>query len=147
MLARNVMSPHPFCLTEKDTVRQAAQLMKEKDVGAIPVVKSEKERTVTGIVTDRDLCTKILAEARSPETSVREVMHRDPVSCTANHSVEDCIALMQRHRIRRLPVVDEHANCIGIIALADIALHLSAEAVASTLAEISRPAPGVKKAA
>jgi predicted transcriptional regulator len=75
-------------------------------------------------------------------------MKRNPVSCNANHSIEECLSVMQKNQIRRLPVVDEHNRCIGIIAQADIALHLDAEAVSSTVAEISRPTPsGTRKAA
>lgn len=148
MLARNVMTPNPSCCKESDSARQAAKLMKEKNVGSVPIYKDDQDRTLTGIVTDRDLCLSFVAEGKSPDSPLREVMHRNPVACSGNHSIEDCLSVMQSNQIRRLPVVDEHNRCIGIIAQADIALHLGADAVATTVAEISRPSPsGVRKAA
>lgn len=139
MLARNVMTPNPSCCKESDSARQAAKIMKQQDVGSVPIYKDDQDRTLTGIVTDRDLCLSVLAEGKSPDSPLREVMHRNPVACSGNHSIEDCLSVMQENQIRRLPVVDEQNRCIGIIAQADIALHLGAEATASTVAEISRP--------
>lgn len=139
MLARNVMTANPSCCKETDTARQAAQVMKQKDIGSVPIYKDDQDRTLTGIVTDRDLCLSVVADGKSPDAPLRDVMHRNPVACNGNHSIEDCLSVMQQQQIRRLPVVDEHHRCIGIIAQADIALHLGAEAVASTVAEISRP--------
>lgn len=148
MLARNVMTPNPSCCKESDTARQAARVMKDKNVGSVPIYKDDQDRTLTGIVTDRDLCLSVLAEGKNPDSPLREVMHRNPVACSGNQSIEDCLSMMQKNQIRRLPVVDEHNRCIGIIAQADIALHLNAEAVSSTVAEISRPtSSGERKAA
>lgn len=141
MLARNLMTPNPTCCKESDTARQAAKIMKQQDVGSVPIYKDDQDHTLTGIVTDRDLCLSVLADGKSPDSPLREVMHRNPASCSGNHSIEDCLSAMQENQIRRLPVVDEQNRCIGIISQADIALRLGSEATASTVAEISRPGP------
>ena len=79
MLVRDFMSSHPACCTEQDSVRHAAQLMQQHDVGAIPVIRNAEDRKLTGIVTDRDLCCRILAEDRPSTTRVVEAMHPRPL--------------------------------------------------------------------
>lgn len=147
MLVRDFMSSHPACCTEQDSVRHAAQLMQQHDVGAIPVIRNAEDRKLTGIVTDRDLCCRILAEDRPSTTRVVEAMHRDPFICHSNDSAEQCMELMQQHQVRRLPVADDNGNCIGMVSQADVALHCAPSDVAETVAEISRPIPEVRKVA
>jgi CBS domain-containing protein len=139
MLAREVMSKELFFCTPSDTTQAAAQTMKMHSVGALPVVLDAQYRRLEGIITDRDLCCSVIADARLAETTkVAEVMTRNPVTCAPESTLDDCEKLMQVHQVRRLPVVDALGQCIGMIAQADVALHAPATKVAKTLAEISK---------
>jgi CBS domain-containing protein len=127
-----------FCLPS-DTAQAAAKTMKTSGVGALPVVSDSINRRLEGIVTDRDLCCAVVAQAKLAETTkIADVMTRTPVTCVPENTLEDCERLMQKHQIRRLPVVDKEGRCIGMIAQADIALRAAPADVAKTLAEISR---------
>jgi CBS-domain-containing membrane protein len=113
--------------------------MKLHRVGALPVVSDFVNAKLEGIVTDRDLCCSVIAEARLAETTkIAEVMTPDAITCAPEDTLEDCEVLMQEHQTRRIPVVDDHGRCVGIIAQADIALHGPAGIVARTVAEISK---------
>ena len=139
MLVRDVMSTRVIFCTLSDTAQAAARSMKLHRVGALPVVSDFVNAKLEGIVTDRDLCCSVVAEARLAETTkMAEVMTPDPVTCAPEDTLEDCEVLMQEHQIRRIPVVDDHGRCVGIIAQADIALHAPAGIVAKTVAEISK---------
>ena len=139
MLVRDVMSRNVIFCTPSDTAHAAARSMKLHRVGALPVVSDFVRAKLEGIVTDRDLCCSVIADAKLAEkTKIAEVMTRDPVACAPEDTLEDCEALMQKHQIRRIPVVDNQGRCIGIVAQADIALHAPSGIVAKTLAEISK---------
>jgi len=139
MLVKDVMSRKVIFCTLSDTAQAAARRMKLYRVGALPVTSDFLNAKLEGIVTDRDLCCNVIADARlAEETKIAEVMTRNTVTCAPENTLEDCEALMQEHQIRRIPVVDNQGRCIGIIAQADIALHAPAGIVAKTLAEISK---------
>ena len=139
MLVKEAMSKEIFYCTPSDTAQAAAKTMKVSGVGALPVVSDSVNRILEGIVTDRDLCCAVVADAKLAETTkIADVMTRSPITCAPENTLDDCEELMQRHQIRRLPVVVKEGRCIGMIAQADIALHASAAEVAKTLAEISR---------
>ena len=139
MLVKEAMSKEIFYCTPSDTAQAAAKTMKMSGVGALPVVSDSVNRILEGIVTDRVLCCAVVAEAKLAETTkIGDVMTRNAITCAPENTLDDCEELMQRHQIRRLPVVDKQGRCIGMIAQADIALHASAAEVAKTLAEISR---------
>jgi len=108
MLVREVMSKEVICCTPSDTAQAAAKLMKSHGVGALPVVSDAVGKKLQGIVTDRDLCCSVIAGAKLAETTmVEEVMTRTPVTCTPENTLEDYEHLMQRHQVRRIPVVDK----------------------------------------
>jgi len=139
MLVREAMSKEILFCLPSDTAQAAAKTMKTSGVGALPVVSDSINRRLEGIVTDRDLCCAVVAEAKLAETTkIADVMTRTPVTCVPENTLEDCERLMQKHQIRRLPVVDKEGRCIGMIAQADIALRAAPADVAKTLAEISR---------
>jgi len=125
MLASEIMTKNPECCVPTDPVMKAAQLMKTEDVGPIPVVENNDERKLTGIVTDRDLAIKVVAEARDPKTtSVEQVMSEGLVTCRENDDVQSVLELMEDNQLRRIPVVDKKDYLVGIIAQADIATRL-----------------------
>ena len=139
MLVKEIMSSDLVWCTPSDTAQTAAKLMKDRGVGALPVVSDGVSRKLEGIVTDRDLCCAIVAGARLAEvTRIADVMTREPVTCAPENAIEDCEDLMQKYQIRRIPVVDAQGHCVGMVAQADIALHAPEGVVAKTLAEISK---------
>jgi len=119
------MTPNPEYVRPSDPVMKAAQLMKSEDVGPIPIVDDKDGKRLAGIVTDRDLAIKVVAEARDPRTTlVKDVMTDDVVTCKENEDVNQALKLMQENQVRRIPVVDQSDHLLGIIAQADVATRL-----------------------
>ena len=108
-----VMTKNPVCCLPNDTVSKVAQLMKSKDIGPVPIIENEQTRKLVGIVTDRDLALKIVAEGRDPKsTKTEEVMTRKIVTCRAEDDLQKALDAMSEHQLRRIPVVDiNNANC------------------------------------
>lgn len=132
------MTSKPASCTPTDTVATAAQLMKSKDVGPVPVVNDSSERRVVGIVTDRDLTVKVLAEGLDPNaTTVDEVMTRYPICCREDEDLDAALRLMSMNQIRRIPVVDRNFRLTGIISQADVARELDDEKTGAVVEDIS----------
>lgn len=136
VMTRDVVSCVPF-----DSVAQAADMMRRHDVGSLPVVDSPETRRLVGIVTDRDLVTKIVAGGRPVERStVADAMTSSPVTCREDDDVERAVSLMSEHRVRRMPIVSQDGRLAGIIAQADIATRLNRDGSTGDLVEaISEP--------
>ncbi|HEU5040255.1 MAG TPA: CBS domain-containing protein [Gemmatimonadales bacterium] len=122
MKAQEMMTTAPACCTPESTVREAAQLMLEHDCGCIPVVEKGTMRLI-GVVTDRDIACRCVAQGKGSEARVREVMTTDPRCCHPEDDVAAVEQIMMQARIRRVPVVDARGDCVGMIAQADVALH------------------------
>jgi len=117
-----VMTKDPVCCMPSDTVVSAAKLMKSKDIGSIPVIENEQTKKLIGIVTDRDLTLKIVAEGLDANsTKVDAVMTRRVVTCLAEDDLQKALDAMAEHQLRRIPVVDNDNRILGIIAQADVA--------------------------
>jgi len=118
----------------------AAQLMKSEDVGPVPIVENKEDKKLTGIVTDRDLAIKVVAEARDPKTTpIEQVMSEGLVTCRDNDDVKTVLDLMQNNQLRRIPVVDKTDHLVGIIAQADVATRLdSARAAGQVVQKVSQ---------
>ena len=139
MKVREVMTPNPVCCVPGDTAQSVAKIMCEHNVGSIPVVVDQQSRNLTGIITDRDLCCSIIAQGLDPKaTSIQKFMRQNPVACRDGEDLDGCEQAMQKHQIRRIPVIDVEGRCIGIVAQADLALKEKPEKVSKTVAEISR---------
>jgi CBS domain-containing protein len=118
----DVMTKDPVCCLPSDLAAKAARLMKSENIGSIPVIENEQTKNLVGIVTDRDLALKILAEGRpATSTTVDEVMTRKVVTCHANDDLQKALDAMSEHQLRRIPVVDDDFKIVGIIAQADVA--------------------------
>jgi CBS domain-containing protein len=142
MKVREVMTPDPVCCVPGDTAQSVAKIMCEHNVGSIPVVADQQSRKLTGIITDRDLCCSIIAQGLDAKTtSIQKHMRQNPVACRDGENLDGCEQAMQKHQIRRIPVVDGDGRCIGIVAQADLALKDKPEKVSKTVTEISRPQP------
>ncbi|MBI1896678.1 MAG: CBS domain-containing protein [Acidobacteria bacterium] len=141
MNCRDVMTQNPSCCFETDTAVKAAQIMRNENVGSVPIV-SGHDNELCGIITDRDLCLKVLAEGRDPGAiRLQEIMTSDPVCCRPDDDLDDCMNLMSRYQVRRIPVIDDSWRLVGIIAQADIARHVAQrEEVAEVVEDISEPA-------
>ena len=103
MNASEIMTPNPCCCSPSDSLRDVARLMRDNDCGAVPVVENGR---VVGIVTDRDLAVRALADGADPEARVDSVITRDPCCCRAEAELRDVEKLMADNQIRRVPVVD-----------------------------------------
>ncbi len=136
--ARDIMSGDCTCIGENDSVLDAAKLLKEKDVGAVPIC-GEDDR-LKGMLTDRDIVVKVLAEGKDP-ASVKAgelgVGDGKTVTVGADDSIDEALRTMSEHKVRRLPVIDEQ-RCVGIIAQADIARNIDEEKVGDLVEAISQ---------
>lgn len=139
MKCSEVMTRNPRTCAPADTVQQAAQLMKSEDVGPIPI--ASKDGKLEGIITDRDIVLKVVAEGRDPKTTkLSEVMTTDIVTCAPDGDIEDTLNLMEDYQVRRIPVVEGN-RLVGIISQADVATKLEApEKTAEMVEEISKAA-------
>lgn len=140
MIASELMTANPECCLPTDSVMAAAQLMKTEDVGPVPIVENREEMKLAGIVTDRDLAIKVVAEARDPKTTqIEEVMSEGLVTCRENDDVRSVLQLMEENQLRRIPVVDKNDCLKGIIAQADVATRLSgAQAAGEVVQRVSQ---------
>src|SRR2546429_240269 len=135
-----VMTKHPAYCLPSSTAQEAARLMKGQDVGPIPVVESRESKKLVGIVTDRDLTVKVVAEGLDPSTRIEEVMTRDPVACHPEDNLQTALDAMVDNQVRRIPLVDDDHRLVGIISQADVATPIGAPRKTSVGAqEISRP--------
>ncbi|MDX6406535.1 MAG: hypothetical protein QOH70_3990 [Blastocatellia bacterium] len=142
MKCREVMTDNPVCCLPNDSVSQAARVMRRERIGPVPVVGDERTREIIGIVTDRDLAIKVVAESRDPNrTTVGDVMTHTIVVCREDDDVSTAIAAMEEYQIRRIPVIDQGGRIVGIISQADVATrpYLPAQ-TAEMIQEISRAA-------
>jgi CBS domain-containing protein len=135
-----VMTKNPVCCLPNDMVAKAAQLMKRENVGSIPVIENDQTKKLVGIVTDRDLALKIVAEGlNAKSTKVEAVMTRKLVTCHAGDDLQKALDAMAEHQLRRIPVVDNDNKLVGIIAQADMATRADQpEKIAEMVKEISQ---------
>lgn len=130
----DVMTPNPVCLDDSCTVTEAARTMRDADIG--PVIVTAQDRI--GIVTDRDIVTRVIADGRDPDqVTLTELATWDPACVSPDDPVEDAISLMRERAIRRVPVVDG-GRPVGVLSLGDLAIDRDPD---SALADISRAAP------
>lgn len=133
--ARDIMTLDPRCIGENDTLVDAARLMLELDVGALPIC-GEDER-LKGMLSDRDIVVKCLAKGGDPaQTTAGSLAEGKPITVGADDDVRDALTMMETHQVRRLPVIDGH-DLVGIISQADIALSLSPTETGETVEAIS----------
>src|SRR5216684_6375247 len=124
MQVKEVMTSDPACCTADTPLPEVARMMIENDCGEIPVVENQASQLPIGVVTDRDIVCRTVANGINPvELAAADCMSKPIVTVTSDTSLEECCRIMEENLIRRVPVVDERGSCCGIIALADIALH------------------------
>ena len=137
MKAKDIMSKDVACVQPDETVVRAAQMMKQHQCGSIPVCSGSK---VEGIVTDRDIALRCIAEGKDANQSkVRDIMTASPAMGSPEMDVNDAARLMSEKQIRRLPII-ENNNLVGMLALGDISTEPGQqESAGSALNSISKP--------
>jgi CBS domain-containing protein len=135
-----VMTKDPICCLPGDSVARAAELMKSRNVGSIPVIENEKTHKLVGIVTDRDLALTIVAEGRDAKfTNVDAIMTHKVVSCLADDDLQKALDAMSKQKLRRILIVDRDHKLVGIITQADVATRVDQpEKTGEMVKEISR---------
>lgn len=140
MQVKEIMTGNPACCTRETGLKDVARMMVEHDCGAIPVVENEKSQKLVGIVTDRDITCRIVAEGKNPlELKASDCMTKTVVSVEPETSLEECSRLMEQHQVRRIPVVDSQGVCCGMVAQADLARKASESQTAEVVQEVSKP--------
>lgn len=138
MKIKDVMTSQVRFVWPDTTLVAAARLMRDIDVGVLPVCENHK---LTGIITDRDITLRGIAESMDPwETPVREVMSRQVAYVSEDQDVEEATHLMEARQIRRLPVLDHNHHLIGMVSLGDLATGVYGELAGHVLKEVSAPA-------
>jgi CBS domain-containing protein len=133
---RDVMSQNPTTCEPSASVADAARVMASQDVGPVPVVEGDR---LVGLVTDRDLVVRVLAEGRDPEsTTIGEIASTDLVTVSPDARLDEALSLLARHQVRRLPVV-EGEQLVGVVAQADVARQGEDEETGQVVEQISEP--------
>jgi len=136
MLVSEAMTRDVQVASPRQTIRDAARIMTEIDAGVLPV--GENDRLV-GMITDRDIAVRAVAQGKGPDTAVREVMTEDVKYCFEDEELEHVAHNMGEIQVRRLPVVNRDKRLVGILALGDIAVALGPEPAGVAIEGISRP--------
>jgi CBS domain-containing protein len=136
-----VMTKNPACCLPADAVTKAAQWMKKENVGSIPVIETEQSKKLVGIVTDRDIALKVVADGRNANsTKVVDVMTHKVVTCHVDDDLQKAVDAMAEYQLRRMPVVDNEHKIVGIISQADVATRTNQpEETAKMVKDISQP--------
>jgi CBS domain-containing protein len=139
---RDVMTPSVRVTSPSQSLAEAAEVMKDENVGSVPVVDDGQ---LVGILTDRDIVIRAVAERRDPQAvKVDEVASRELVTVEPQQDLDEALALMARHQVRRLPVVED-GQLVGMLAQADVALEEKEKKVGEVLEEISKPTSAVRE--
>lgn len=132
---QDIMSTGPASVGASTSVAEAARLMKSDDIGSVPVLEDGK---LSGVLTDRDIVLRVVAEGRDPQSvTAGEVASREPVTVDPQQNLDEALRLMAKHQVRRLPVVEEDGRLVGVVAQADVARVASPEETGRVVEEIS----------
>ena len=122
MKVREIMTSNPACATPDMSLQEVARMMVDNDCGQIPVVDDARSRRPLGVVTDRDIVCRVVAEGKNPaKTTARDVMSAPAITVRPDMQVEDCCRVLEDKQVRRAPVADEAGQLSGMVSLADIA--------------------------
>ena len=139
MKVEDIMTKDPACCTSDAKLQEVAQMMVKNNCGCIPVVESKDNKKPIGMITDRDITVRTVAEGKNPlDLTAGDVMSDQVVSVTSGSSVEDCCNKMEENQVRRIAVVDENGACCGIVAQADVAINADQSKTAEVVQEVSK---------
>jgi CBS domain-containing protein len=139
MQVDQVMSRNCRIVNANDTLQKAARIMREEDLGALPVQDPDQDRLV-GMITDRDIVTRCVASGKDGDARVRDAMTTDVKYCFADADLDETLENMAEIQVRRLPVVNREKRLVGIISLADAARSYAPDAVGVALSGVVNPA-------
>ena len=123
MKARDMMTKNPATVTPDTKLQEAARMMKDRNVGILPVVAETSSQTLVGVITDRDIAIRCVAQGHdSSKCLVREVMSTGVVTAREDDDVDSVMELMGREQVRRIPIVSERGSLVGIVAQADVVI-------------------------
>ena len=138
MKVKEIMTASPASCTEDTPLQEIARTMVGRDCGSIPVVRDGK--TLAGIITDRDVVVRAVAEGRNPLTlKAKDCMTSPAISIGEDASLNECTDLMESKQVRRMPVVDKSGALVGIVAQADVARHASQKEAGELVRDVSAP--------
>jgi CBS domain-containing protein len=136
-----IMTRDPACCTPDGGLKEVAQMMKDCDCGAIPVVDNMGNKKPIGIITDRDITIRAVAEGKNPlELRVADCMTPGVATVSLDEKLDECLEKMETNKIRRIIVVDSDGRCCGIVAQADIARSGDKKKTGEVVQEVSQPA-------
>jgi CBS domain-containing protein len=136
MKVKDIMTADPVSVTPETPLREAARMMKQHNVGIIPVVERAGSTRLVGVITDRDIAVRCVAEGHdSSKCPVREAMSGDVQTARADDEVDSVMRLMGKEQVRRIPIVDERGTLVGIVAQADIVRQADDEELAEETVE------------
>jgi CBS domain-containing protein len=139
MNVKEVMTGEPTCCTPDTGLQEVAQMMVECDCGCIPVVDNYDSKMPVGMITDRDITCRAVAQGKNPlDLTAGDAMTASVFSVTPETSLEDCMNLMEKSQVRRIAVVDEKGAVCGIVAQADVALSASKKDTAEVVQQVSQ---------
>lgn len=139
---RDIMTKDPVFCQASDTALVAGELMKRHNIGALPVIGNLRGKKLVGIVTDRDLAMKVVAEGHDPHTvTVDQIMSHPVVTCSPEDRYQKALDLMERRQVKRIPAVDSSGRVVGMISEADVALRIGDEKkTAEVVTSVCQPA-------
>jgi CBS domain-containing protein len=139
-VVRDVMTPNPASVSEKDSIKRVAEIMRREDAGVVPVVDGRK---IIGIITDRDIVVRLVAEGKDPSNAkVNEAMSKQVRAVREDTPINEVLQLMSREQIRRVPVTNNNNDLVGIVSIGDIASdEKETVKVGRTVEEISEAPP------
>jgi CBS domain-containing protein len=133
---KDVMTSDPCTIDADKSVAYAAKMMRDEDVGVAPIVESDK---LVGMLTDRDIAVRVVAEGKDPErVTVREVASKQVVTVDPQQDLEEALRIMAKHQVRRLAVVEEDGRLVGVVAQADVAREGDDKETGQLVQEISQ---------
>ena len=135
MQVSKLMTRDVQLITPTQTIRDAARMMLELDAGALPVQQDDR---LVGMITDRDIAVRAVAEGKPPDTPVRDVMSSEVLYCFDDQEIKDIARNMGEVKVRRLPVLNRDKRLVGIVSLGDLALNKEPELTASAVTNISK---------
>ena len=141
MNVAEIMTKDPACCTPDTSLQEVAKLMVSNDCGCIPVVDGEDTKMPVGMITDRDITVRAVAEGKNPlDLTAQDAMTSTVVCVKPETSLQECGNLMEESQVRRIAVVDEKGALTGIVAQADIAINSSDKMTAEVVQEVSKSA-------
>lgn len=138
---------NPACCTLDTKLADVAQLMMDNNCGEIPVVNNHEEKKLVGVISDRDICYRAVARRLNPAAmNAKDCMTSPPITIGMDMSVDDCLELMGRKQMQRIPVIDDRGCCCGMVSIADIVKEINETSAKSFVKTFQSPVNGISQA-